>query len=104
MTALETGARTEVRSERLNLFLTKGDRQALRLIAQREDRDAGYVASWLVHWGIEQYESLHVSLVEMKAIHLYSELDVTEKARIRLELRREAQKANERGHHQKRHA
>lgn len=77
------------RSERLNLLITKADRERLNLIALREDREPGYVAAFLVRWGLDQLEMLHCSLREMGRIQLREDLD--RKAGMRLELLRDAQ-------------
>lgn len=70
------------------------DRKAIDLIAERERRDSGYVASLLVEWAIEQYAIVGASfpaLWESKAVR---DANLTKKSRERLALRREAQYLN----------
>lgn len=83
------------RTERLNLCLSMEDRKAIGLIAERERRDIGYVASLLVEWAIEQYAIVGASfpaLWESKAVR---DANLIKKSRERLVLRREAQYLNE---------
>jgi hypothetical protein len=68
------------RIKRLNLCLTEADYKKLVQIAEREDRDAGHVASSLVTWGIEQYEPFG-SLVVMRKSKIVREKRIVKNAR-----------------------
>jgi hypothetical protein len=71
--------------------MTLEDRKMLEDIASREDRDLGYIATWFLRWGMDQYRSLGGSLVTMRTIQLVSdEKAVDRQAVIRLRLREEA--------------
>lgn len=78
--------RTE-RTERLNLFLTKAERDAIGVIAKREDRDAGYIAAWFVRWATQLYFALDEPLATMGKLHLQSEPQIKEESKFWLELR-----------------
>lgn len=84
---------TALCTERVNLSLTKEERSLLEQIASVEDRDMTYVAAWLVRWGLDQYRNLGMTLTEMKNADYFTD-DVAreQRARIRLELRREVQR------------
>ena len=67
------------RTKRLNLCLTEPDYQELVRIGEREDRDAGDVASLLVAWAIEQYKPFN-SLVRMRASKIVREERIVKNA------------------------
>jgi hypothetical protein len=83
------------KTERINLCLTRDDREALENIAQREDRDLGYLAAWFVEWGIEHYQKLGISLVELSSVKVVREKLVRRRAAERLVLREEARRLHE---------
>ncbi len=83
------------KTERINLCLTRADREALEAIAQREDRNLGYLATWFVQWGIDHYRKLGISLVELKNRKLMGERLVRKRAEDRLTLRKEAHRSHE---------
>lgn len=83
------------KTERINLCLTRADREALEGIARREDRDLGYLASWFVEWGIEHYQKLGISLVELSSVKVVREKLVRRRAAERLVLREEARRLHE---------
>lgn len=78
------------KTERINLCLTREDREELARIAQREDRNLGYLATWFVEWGIDQYSKLGISLVELKDTKVVRDKLVRKRAEQRLMLREEA--------------
>jgi hypothetical protein len=83
------------KTERINLCLTRADREALESIAVREDRDLGYLASWFVEWGIDHYRKLGISLVELSSVKVVREKLVRRRAAERLILREEAHRLHE---------
>ena len=95
------------KTERLNLCLTRADREALEFVAEREDRDLGYVAGWFLRWGIEQYRLRGGSLVDLKSTKIEGAKKVKRYTRERLALREEAQREHEEsaeGAHEKKRA
>jgi hypothetical protein len=85
----------QAKTERINLCLTREDREKLAKIAQREDRNLGYLATWFVEWGINLYSKLGVSLVELKDTKVVRDKDLRKRAEQRLMLREEAHSLNE---------
>lgn len=83
------------KTERINLCLRREDRLKLEAIAQREDRDLGYLCAWFVEWGMEQYANLGLSLPDLRDIHLVRDRLARKSAAARLDLRREAQHLDE---------
>jgi hypothetical protein len=61
----------------------------LKKIAAIEDRDCGYLASWFLSWGIEQYLRLGNSLVALKPLRVVPNKQLLKHARTRLALREE---------------
>lgn len=88
-------AKKQNKTERLNLCLTEESRRALEIIAEREDRDLGYLASWFLQWGILQYRDTGLSLVELRHIKIILKKEISSQARKRLELREEATREHE---------
>ena len=84
-----------LKTERINLCLTRADREALNAIALVEDRNLGYLATWFVEWGIERYRELGISLVELKGTKIVRDKLVRKRAAMRLALREEAQSSHE---------
>jgi hypothetical protein len=68
------------RTERLNLCLSKYERRALARIAEREDRDDGYIASSFVAWAIEQYPTFG-DLMAMRHSRIVREEQIVKNAR-----------------------
>lgn len=87
--------RTAPRTERLNLCLSAEDRKALALIAERERRDMGYVASSFVEWAIQQYLAVGANLVSLWEAEVVRDERIAKNAKARLVLRQEAQRQNE---------
>ena len=85
------------KTERVNLCLRRADREKLQAIAVREDRDLGYLCSWFVEWGMEQYEKLNSSLVELKDAQMVRK-PARRRAEERLSLREEAQRLHDQPH------
>lgn len=85
----------DVKSERINLCLRRTDRLKLEEIAQLEDRDLGYLCSWFVEWGMEQYQNSGLSLTQLRSTKLVREKLRAKHAEQRLTLRVEAQRSNE---------
>lgn len=70
----------------------------LEVIARREDRDLGYLCSWFVEWGMEQYAKLGLSLVELRDTEMVIGKLRKNRAEHRLNLREEAQNLHEESH------
>lgn len=83
------------RTERLNLCLTPEDRKALGLIAERERRDVGYVASSFVEWAIQQYLAVGANLVSLWEAQVIRDERIARNAKARLVLRQEAHRQHE---------
>lgn len=83
------------KTERINLCLTRADREALEVIARREDRNLGYLATWFVEWGIDQYTKLGISLADLRSTKVIRDKLVRKRAEVRLTLREEAQSLHE---------
>jgi hypothetical protein len=83
------------KTERINLCLTESEREALEQIAEREDRELGYLASWFVQWGIRQYVSAGASLVALRQLKVARLKEIQKQSAERLVLREEAQRENE---------
>jgi len=80
------------RTERLNISLTKPEMAAIMLLAQQEDRDPGYIATFFVRWGLRQYREMDgTSLRKMDQIQLHAGETFEHNSKVRLELRRLAQ-------------
>jgi hypothetical protein len=54
------------KTERINLCITAEDRRSLEWIAEREDRDLGYLAAWFLRWGMEHYLASDATLVTLR--------------------------------------
>ncbi len=83
------------KTERINLCLTRTDREALESIARREDRNLGYLATWFVEWGIDHYRKLGISLVELNNAKVVRGKLLRKRAAERLGLREEAHSLHE---------
>jgi hypothetical protein len=83
------------KTQRLNLCITREDREALEEIAEREDRELGYLAGWFLQWGIRQYRSAGASLVTLKNTKIARDKQMKKQAEQRLVLREEAQREHE---------
>lgn len=92
---MKTDPKRDPKTERINLCLRRKDREHLESIARREDRDLGYLCSWFVEWGMEQYEKLGLSLVELKDVKVVRDKLVQKWVKERLALRGEAQRLHE---------
>jgi hypothetical protein len=77
------------KTERINMCVTVHDRADLEMIAAREDRDLGYLATWFVQWGIEQYKTLSATLVELGSTRVVRDKVIRKRAEERLILREE---------------
>jgi hypothetical protein len=88
-------AKRSPRTQRINMCLTEQERIELEAIAAREDRDLGYLATWFLTWGIQQYKSLNATLVELNNTKVVREQMSRKRATERLVLREEAQTINE---------
>lgn len=85
----------EAKTERINLCLRQSERAKLDILAEREDRDLGYLCSWLVEWGLVQYETLGLSLVELKEARVVRDKVLRKRSEERLNLRQEAHRRHE---------
>jgi hypothetical protein len=83
------------KTERVNMCLTVTLRNELERIAEREDRDLGYLATWFVEWGIQQYQTLDASLVELQTTRVVRDKVIHKRAEKRLVLREEAARQHE---------
>jgi hypothetical protein len=75
--------------------LTRKERLHLESIASREDRDLGYLCSWFIEWGIAQYMSLGLSLVDLANTKMVRDKLARKWAEERLSLREEARRLDE---------